>query len=139
MVQRMLVPMHEPIAKAVAVTAGAGIAGYAAYAATTFLRYGKPRIGHQADPLLDRFMPRYDVVERHETRVDAPPAATFSAAKEMDFDSSRLVRAIFKGRELIFGPNRTPHLRRRACSRPRYRSGGGYSRRLPITRSSSGR
>jgi hypothetical protein len=92
----------NPIAKTLAVTAGAGIASYAAYAATTFFRYGHARIGGQADQLLERFMPCYDVVERHETRVDAPPVATLAAAKEMDFDRSRIVRAIFRGRELIF-------------------------------------
>lgn len=93
------------INKFVAGSAGAGIAGYAAYAATTFLRYGHPRraTGPDADALLDKFMPSYDVREAHEIRVDAPPSATFAAAKEMDFDDSRIVRAIFRGRELIFG------------------------------------
>lgn len=93
------------ISKTLAAAAATGAAGYAAYVATTFLRYGHPRrtIDLEADALLDRFMPRYDVVERHEAHLDAPPSATFAAAKEMDFESSPIVRAIFRARELLFG------------------------------------
>lgn len=91
----------------IAVTAGVGAAGYAAYVASTFLRYGRPRAptGAAADALLDRFIPNFDVAERHELHLAAPPSATFAAAKEMDFDGSPIVRAIFKGRELLFGIN----------------------------------
>ena len=87
------------ISKIIAGTAGAGLAGYAAYLTTTFLRFGHPRRG--TDPLLDRFMPAYDVREEHALDLDAPPDAVLAAAKEMDFDDSRIVRAIFKGRELL--------------------------------------
>jgi hypothetical protein len=91
------------ISKAIALAATIGTAGYATYVASAFLRYGRPRRakGKASDALLDQFMPRYDVVERHELELDAPPSATFAAAKEMDFDDSRIVRAIFKGRELL--------------------------------------
>ncbi len=82
-----------------------GIAGasYAAYVTTTWLRYGrtKPARGAARDELLDQFMSRYDVCERHSIGVAAPPSSTLAGAKNMQLDSSRIVRAIFKGRELI--------------------------------------
>ena len=79
--------------------AGLGAAGYAAYVATTWLRYGKPR--KQADDGLDAFMPEYDVCERHAIGVAAPPEIVLAVAKELRLDDSRIVRAIFRGRELI--------------------------------------
>src|SRR5207247_623095 len=58
-------------------TAGAlGVAGaaYAAYVATAWARYGRaaPPNVDDADVLLDRFMPAYDIAERHHIRVAAP-------------------------------------------------------------------
>jgi hypothetical protein len=86
--------------------AGAGIAAvsYAAYAALTWVRYG--RVTHRRDeddPLLDRFMPTYEIAERHRIAINAPVAATFAAACEMDFASSAVIRAIFRARELVLG------------------------------------
>ena len=87
--------------------AGAGIAGtaYAAYVADTWLRYGRPRQarGDAKDALLDTFMRDYDVRERHEITVAAPADVTFAAAEEMELDSSPVVRAIFRAREVILG------------------------------------
>ena len=55
--------------------AGAGVAAaaYAAYASVTWYRYGHvPRAeADERDELLDRFMPDYEVVERHSIRVAA--------------------------------------------------------------------
>jgi hypothetical protein len=65
----------------------------------------------ERDELLDRFMPLYDVVERHRIAVAAPPAVVLSAAKEQDFTQSRAIRAIFKARELALGAS--PGVRRR--------------------------
>jgi hypothetical protein len=85
--------------------AGAGIAGasYATYVAVTWLRYGRPRKprGEDADALLDSLMPDHDVCERHRIAVAAPADVTLAAAKDTDPDDSRIVRAIFKARELI--------------------------------------
>jgi hypothetical protein len=82
-----------------------GIAGasYAGYVAATWLRYGrtKPARGAARDELLDRFMPRYEVYERHSIRVAAPADVTLAAAKNVQLTSSRIVRAILKARELI--------------------------------------
>ena len=79
---------------------------WAGYALLTWVRYGRGRstsAGAQRDPLLDRFLPEYDIHERHETGVAAPVALTFAAAREMDLSRSPLVRAIFAGRELMMG------------------------------------
>jgi hypothetical protein len=55
------------------------------------------------DALLDRFMPRYDVVERHRIRVAAPADLTLRAACEQDLFHIPLIRAIFKAREIALG------------------------------------
>ena len=87
--------------------AGAGVAaaGYAAYASVTWYRYGHvPRTeADERDELLDRFMPDYEVVERHSIRVAAPAALTLAAAREQDLLRLPLVRAIFKAREMAMG------------------------------------
>jgi hypothetical protein len=86
---------------------GAGLAAgaYAAYAGSTYWRYGhvRPSVGDEGDALLDRFMPTYEVVERHQQRIAAPADVTFAALCEVDSQQSALVRAIFKGRELVLG------------------------------------
>jgi hypothetical protein len=70
-------------------------------AAATWLRYGRvTRVG-SAPILLDRFLPTYEVRERHETHVAAPVEATYRAARAMDLNRSSIVRAIFRGRELL--------------------------------------
>jgi hypothetical protein len=79
-------------------------AAYGVYVCRTWLRYGRrlrPPGNQEADPLLDRFMPEYEVVERHSSPVRAPAEVTLAAACNMDFEGSRLVRTIFKGRELL--------------------------------------
>jgi hypothetical protein len=55
------------------------------------------------DELLDRFMPAYDVVERHHIRIAAPAAVTFAAAREQDLFRLPIVRAIIRARELLLG------------------------------------
>jgi hypothetical protein len=78
-------------------------ASYATHVASTWLRNGRPwrARGEAADPLLDSLMPEYDVCERHQIAVDAPADVTLAAAREIDLNDSVIVRAIFKGRELI--------------------------------------
>jgi hypothetical protein len=53
------------------------------------------------DSLLDRFMPVYEVAERHRIDVAAPADLTFSTACDMDLQQSRIIRAIFRSREFI--------------------------------------
>lgn len=85
--------------------AGVGIAAgvYGAYAAVTWSRYGRiPEADRpERDTLLDRFMPAYEVVERHHIRVAAPAALTLAAAREQDLLQLPLVRPIFKARDVI--------------------------------------
>lgn len=89
-------------------TAGAlGLAtgAYASYVGMTWLRYGHPapaRAG-EADPLLDRFMPMYEIVERHHIGVAAPAAVTLDVAREVDLQGSPVVRTIIRAREVILG------------------------------------
>jgi len=85
--------------------AGIGLAmgAYAAYVAVTWSRYGCATAASDddADPLLDEFMPKYEVAERHHVRVAAPAEVTLGAACDQDLFRLPLVRAIFRGRELI--------------------------------------
>ena len=84
---------------------GAAVAFYAAFVGSTWLRYGHPPAPaeDEVDPLLDLFMPVYDVAERHHVGVGAPAAVTFGALMDMDLEGSLLIRAIFKGREMLLG------------------------------------
>ena len=95
--------------------AGVAAGAYAAYVGLTWLRYGHPAQprGAEEDLLLDSFLPRYDVVERHHVRVHAPAATTLDAARHVDLFNVPLVRAIFKGRELLLGsrPDERPQPR----------------------------
>lgn len=71
------------------------------YSARTWLRYGHASRDRGGDATLDRFMPEYEVVERHRIRISAPAGLTWAAVREMDLQRSPLVRAIFRGRELL--------------------------------------
>jgi hypothetical protein len=86
-------------------SAGLAAGAYATYAATTWMRYGHVRPGavDDHDALLDQFLRTYEVVDRHHLEVAAPAAITFAAACGVDFQQSVLIRAIFKGREVLLG------------------------------------
>jgi len=83
-------------------------AAYLTYVAVTWVRYGNPPSPkpEEADVLLDRFMPVYEVAERHHIWVKAPPEITFAAACEADLMRSPIIRAIFRARELVLGSER---------------------------------
>lgn len=90
------------VAGTLAGCAGAALGVYATYAGVTWCRYGRvapPRDDH--DALLDRFMPAFDIVERHQIAVAAPAAVTMAAAREQDLLQLPLVRAIFRAREIV--------------------------------------
>lgn len=100
------------------VIAGVGFAAvwYATYVALASLRYGQmahSTHGDREDLLLDRFLPKYEVGERHHVHAAAPAEITFSTACAMNLEQSLLIRAIFKARELVVGgkPEKKPHLR----------------------------
>jgi hypothetical protein len=98
----------ERIRRALRWTA-AGIAlsalGYVGWVGTAWCRYGhaEAAAGSEADPLLDRFMPGYEVAERHHVRVMADAEMALAAATELDLRDSPVVSAIFKARELVLG------------------------------------
>jgi hypothetical protein len=93
------------LSRGVAYGAGLAAGAYAAYVGAAWLRYG--RVNGDApdthDLLLDRFMPVYDVVDRHRIDVAAPADVTLAAACDVDLQRSATIRAIFKGRELVLG------------------------------------
>jgi hypothetical protein len=90
-------------------------AGYASVMAGVYARYGHPPPAKpdEADPVLDEFMPAYDVAERHHIRVNAPADVTLRAAQEVKLRDSAVVEAIFRARELVLGA--APH----AAEQPR--------------------
>jgi hypothetical protein len=89
-------------------TAGAlGIAAgaYAGYVGLTWIRYGHPAPAgaEEADPLLDQFIPVYDIAERHHVEIAAHAEVVFAAACEQDLMALPVVRTIFKAREILLG------------------------------------
>jgi hypothetical protein len=97
--------------------AGIGLAAatYATYVGLAWYRYGdaaRPRPDEQ-DALLDRFMPEYEIVERHHVHVAAPAVVTLASAREMDLLGSGVIRTIIRAREAILGatPDNRPRPR----------------------------
>ena len=84
---------------------GIAAASYVGFVGAAWLCYGHPvpPANGEADPLLDVFMPNYDVAERHQIAVATSADVTFGALMDMSLDQSPIVRAIFKGRELLMG------------------------------------
>jgi hypothetical protein len=91
--------------------AAAALVGYAACAGTAWASFGhagKARNKDEDDALLDELMPLYDVVERHHVHVEATAEVTLGVARDMNVFDSKIVRAIFKGRELMLGATPPP-------------------------------
>jgi hypothetical protein len=78
----------------------AAIGIYGAYAAITYVRFGRVSREAQGNPQLHQLMPQYDVRERHSVAVSAPAEITLSAAREVSFQDSRIARTIFGLRAL---------------------------------------
>jgi hypothetical protein len=51
--------------------------------------------------LLDEFMPRFEVSQRHAMVVDAPPARTFEAVRSFDLAGSPVSRLLIRARGLL--------------------------------------
>ena len=98
-------PFFRWTTRLAAAAAVVSTAAYATLIARAWCRYGTPASPpvDERDELLDRFMPVYDVVERHQIFVAAPAAIVVAAAKDQDLMQSPLTRAIFKTRELALG------------------------------------
>jgi hypothetical protein len=108
--------MGRWLATGAGVAAGVAAATYGTYVAVAWLRYGHAAgpEADEADPLLDRFMPVYEVVERHRILVDAPAAVTFATASAIDLAQPALIRAIFNARARILGSTPDTVVRPRA-------------------------
>lgn len=102
---RPLTSPHHKITRLMVGTLGLAAAGYGAATALAWARYGHAPRGNaeEQDSMLDRFMPAYDVVERHDIAVDAPPSVTLVAAGAQRFMSNPIIRAVFKTREVVLG------------------------------------
>jgi hypothetical protein len=74
---------------------------YGTSVAATWLRYGRFQRQPPGGSLLDKFMPSCDVVERHETFVNAPSNTTFDAACSVDFGRAAIPRVLFNIREIV--------------------------------------
>lgn len=93
------------IARWVAGAAGFAAGGYATLVAAAWWRYGSPSRPRpeEADPLLDTFMPEYEVAERHSVPLPVPPEVALAKAAQIDLQRSVVIRAIFRMRELVLG------------------------------------
>src|SRR5262245_44744107 len=96
--------------------AGVALATYRTVAGLTWLRYGHPARprGQDVDALLDRFMPEYEVAERHRVRIRVSAETAMRAAGEMHLEDSRLIRLIIRAREIVVGADPTPQPRGQA-------------------------
>lgn len=98
----------SPLKRILQVTAGGvGLAavGYAATSGVIWARYGHPSRAkkNDSDSMLDRFIPLYEVVERHQITVEAPASITLAAAGEQDLMSNPVIRTIFLARAWALG------------------------------------
>jgi hypothetical protein len=87
-------------------------AAWAAYAAVAWARYDGAAGEYRHDPLLDPYMPSYEVEERFQTRAAAPASVTFAAACSVQLEALPVVRTLFRTRELMM------RVRRPAASVP---------------------
>jgi uncharacterized protein YndB with AHSA1/START domain len=88
------------------VATGARVLGdTTATALGAWVRYGRPP--HHPDARLDRWMPSYEICERHAIEIAAPPEVTMAVARALRLEDSRIVRAIVRTRERML---RAPHV-----------------------------
>src|SRR5258708_31847644 len=58
-------------------------------------------MGTITPPLLDAWMPRWDVTDRHELIVAAPADRTYRAVRNADFAASRVARLLYAIRGFV--------------------------------------
>lgn len=90
------------------VAAGGMILGWPAWSTLAWLRYGRGTSADQRDPLLDRYLPTYEVAESHAIRVSAPASLTYAVAKSVGLQASAVTRAIFRWRERLMRAEHAP-------------------------------
>jgi hypothetical protein len=98
------------VARWTAAAAGLAAATYGMFVSAAWLRYGHVSSAgpDEKDDLLDRYMPVFEVAERHRIAVAAPAAITFAAAADMDLYRSLPVRTIFRARGRVMGASVEP-------------------------------
>jgi len=79
----------------------AGAVVYGFYIVITWSEFGADRGTRDLDPVLDQFLPEWDVAERHATQVHAPFELTYLAFRAVDFEDSPIIRLIFRLRQLF--------------------------------------
>ena len=94
--------MTRPI-RILALGCAAAVGAYGLYVAYAWSRYGRPAppASWDRDPLLDQFIPVYDVVERHHALIDAPAGEVLAAACDQQLSRLPGIRTIFRARELL--------------------------------------
>jgi len=113
---------------------GLAAASYATYAATAWLTYGRRSTDvddEGRDAVLNRFMPVFEVSERHQIRISAPAEITFQAARAMDLQHSAIVRAIFAARGWFMGSRRASSSSRRGLIDEMQSIGWGVLAEIP--------
>ena len=87
-------------------------AGWALWYALAWMQFRRASAPADSAAPLDRLMPIFEVAERHEVPVRAPPSVTFAAAQTLDLQQAPVVHAIFAGRQLLLasGDTATAHL-----------------------------
>ncbi len=85
---------------AAAIGGAAAICVCGVVAATGWRRFGRKTAAADGDPLLEVYMPDYDVIERDSIRVDAPAEIAYQAACGLELERSALIRAIFRLRQI---------------------------------------
>jgi hypothetical protein len=58
------------------------------------------RVAYHPVVLIDRYMPEFDVHERHHILVDASPERTYDAIRRLDLSRSRVIRSLLAARRL---------------------------------------
>jgi hypothetical protein len=78
--------------------------GYASLIGYHRARYGRVPVAVNDDSLLlDRFIPAPEVVEHHRVRIAASADVVMSTARSLELLNSRMIRTIFKVREVVLG------------------------------------
>ena len=91
----------------ITVATAAAAAAYAAYVTRTWKSYGHPPAPglEENDELLDRFMPEYDVVERHSITMAAPAGKMTTTAAITSMPARKPIAAAKASHE-VFGLDR---------------------------------
>ena len=84
------------------------VVGWTLWFGLAWATYGRSGPVGASDQLVDRFMPAYEVAERHAIRVAAPVARTFAAARGTDLLRAPIVRAVLEGRRRLFREPEAP-------------------------------